>query len=270
MHITNFEVGNYTRLFLIAGNCVIENESIAMDTAGQLHEICTDLNIPLIYKSSFDKANRTSSKSFRGIGIDKGLQILQKIKQTYNIPVLTDVHEYTPLNEVADVVDVLQTPSLLARQTDFIQAVANEGLPMNIKKGQFMAPSDMIHVVMKAKETGNQNIMVCERGYVFGYNDLISDPRSLVDLRHTGCPVIYDASHSIQTPGSEADCSGGDRTYIKPLARAAVANGVAGIFIETHPDPDNALCDGPNSYRLDSIKKLLIELQQIDNIIKQL
>ena len=270
MQLCNFEVGENNPFFLIAGPCVIESETMAMDTAGQLKEITDQLGIPFIYKSSYDKANRSSHESYRGPGIEQGLAILDKVKTSLNIPVLTDVHEDSPLEEIAKVVDVLQTPAFLCRQTNFIQSVANKGLPVNIKKGQFLAPWDMLNVVEKAKATGNDNIMVCERGASFGYNYLVSDMRSLVIMRETGCPVVFDATHSVQMPGGQGNKSGGQREFVPALARAATAVGVAGIFMETHPDPDQALSDGPNSWPLDQIKSLLETLKSIDISIKQL
>jgi 2-dehydro-3-deoxyphosphooctonate aldolase (KDO 8-P synthase) len=241
---------------------------MAMDTAAKLKEECDSLGIYLIYKSSFDKANRSSHESYRGPGIEVGLKILQKVKQELGLPVLTDVHEDTPLDEVADVVSVLQTPAFLCRQTGFIQKVAATGLPVNIKKGQFLAPWDMQHVVAKAMATGNENIMVCERGVSFGYNNLVSDMRSLAVMKETGCPVVFDATHSVQLPGGQGASSGGQREMVPVLARAAVAAGIHGLFMETHPDPDNALSDGPNSWRLDQMGSLLALLLQIDGVVK--
>ncbi len=269
MQLCNFEVNQNSPVFLIAGPCVIESEDMAMDTAGRLKEITDQLDIPFIYKSSYDKANRTSLESYRGPGIEEGLAILNKVKTSLNVPVLTDVHEDSPLNEVADVVDVLQTPAFLCRQTNFIQAVAEQGLPVNIKKGQFLAPWDMVNVVEKAKATGNDNIMVCERGASFGYNYLVSDMRSLVIMRETNCPVIFDATHSVQMPGGQGKQSGGQREFVPALARAATAVGVAGIFMETHPNPDKALSDGPNSWPLDKMKELLETIKLIDTDVKQ-
>ncbi len=268
MNITNFEVGIDKPFFLIAGPCVIESEQLALDTAWELKSITESLNIAFIYKSSFDKANRSSAKSFRGLGFEKGLAILDKVKQTVKVPVLTDVHEDTPLNEVAAVVDVLQTPAFLCRQTNFIQSVAACGKPVNIKKGQFLAPWDMKHVVDKARATGNQKIMVCERGVSFGYNNLITDMRSLVIMRATGAPVVMDVTHSVQLPGGQGESSGGQREFIPSLARAAVAVGVAGLFMETHPNPDKALSDGPNSWPLDKMAVLLQTLKAIDGLVK--
>ncbi len=268
MKLCNFEIGQDKPFFLIAGPCVIESEQLALDTAAQLKAITDELAIPFIYKSSFDKANRSSHSSFRGMGIKEGLRILAKVRQQIGVPVLTDVHEDTPLNEVASVVDVLQTPAFLCRQTNFIQNVARQGLPVNIKKGQFLAPWDMVNVVEKAKAIGNNNIMVCERGVSFGYNNLVSDMRSLAIMRNTGCPVIFDATHSVQLPGGQGNTSGGQREFVPILARAAVAVGVAGIFIETHIQPDYAFSDGPNSWPLDKMAKLLKTLKTIDNTIK--
>jgi len=269
MKLCGFAAGIEHPLFLIAGPCVIESEQLAIDTAGQLKSITDELGIPFIYKSSYDKANRTSSKSYRGPGIDEGLRILQKVKDELGVPVLTDVHEDTPLDEVASVVDVLQTPAFLVRQTNFIQNVARQGKPVNIKKGQFQAPWDMQNVVAKAREVGNEQIMVCERGASFGYNTLISDMRGLAIMRDTGCPVVFDATHSVQQPGGQGATSGGQREYVPVLARAAVASGIAGIFMETHPDPDKALSDGPNALPLDKMKSLLTVLKQIDDTVKQ-
>jgi 2-dehydro-3-deoxyphosphooctonate aldolase (KDO 8-P synthase) len=269
MKLCGFEVGLDKPLFLIAGPCVIESEQLALDTAAQLKEITSNLNIPFIYKSSFDKANRSSHSSFRGVGIEQGLKILETVKHKCQVPVLTDVHEDTPLAEVASVVDVLQTPAFLCRQTNFIQSVAQQGLPVNIKKGQFLAPWDMINVVEKAKAVGNNDIMVCERGVSFGYNNLVSDMRSLAVMRETHCPVIFDATHSVQLPGGQGSSSGGQREFVPVLARAAVAVGIAGIFMETHPQPDQALSDGPNSWPLDQMAILLETLKLIDNTIKK-
>ena len=253
---------------MIAGPCVIESRAMALETAGQLKDIAARLHIPFIYKSSFDKANRTSSKSYRGPGIEEGLRILQEVRQTLGVPVLTDVHEDTPLDEVAEVVDVLQTPAFLCRQTNFIQNVARLGKPVNIKKGQFLAPWDMKNVVEKARETGNTQIMVCERGVSFGYNNLVSDMRSLAVMRDTGCPVVFDATHSVQLPGGQGASSGGQREFVPVLARAAVAAGVAGLFMETHPTPDKALSDGPNAWPLDRMEELLGILKAIDAAVK--
>ncbi|MEM9532880.1 MAG: 3-deoxy-8-phosphooctulonate synthase [Pseudomonadota bacterium] len=268
MKLWKYEVGNSAPLFLIAGPCVIESEQLALDTAGLLKEICTGLDIPLIYKSSFDKANRSSLSSFRGLGMDQGLAILEKVKAQIGVPVITDVHEDTPLADVASVVDVLQTPAFLCRQTNFIVNVCSQGLPVNIKKGQFLAPWDMQNVVDKAQSTGNEQIMVCERGASFGYNNLVSDMRSLPTLRATRCPVVFDATHSVQLPGGKGHASGGQREHVPVLARAAVAVGVAGLFMETHPDPDNALSDGPNAWPLDRMAALLGQLRQLDLVAK--
>jgi 2-dehydro-3-deoxyphosphooctonate aldolase (KDO 8-P synthase) len=268
MQLCNFEVGLDQPFFLIAGTCVIESEQMTLDTAGKLKEIADELNIPFIYKSSFDKANRSSLGSFRGPGLEKGLQILEKVKQQLNVPVLTDVHEDTPLAEVAAVVDVLQTPAFLCRQTNFIQSVAELGKPVNIKKGQFLAPWDMANVAAKAKATGNQQIMVCERGVSFGYNNLVSDMRSLAVMRDTGCPVVFDATHSVQLPGGQGNVSGGQREHVPVLARAAVAVGIAGLFMESHPKPEEALSDGPNSWPLHRMKELLEMLVTIDRAVK--
>jgi 2-dehydro-3-deoxyphosphooctonate aldolase (KDO 8-P synthase) len=268
MELCGFEVGLDQPLFLIAGPCVIESEQLALDTAGYLKELTTALNIPFIYKSSFDKANRSSHESFRGLGIEKGLEILAKVKQQIGVPVLTDVHEDTPLAEVASVVDVMQTPAFLCRQTNFIQQVAAQGIPVNIKKGQFLAPWDMANVANKAKATGNQQIMVCERGVSFGYNNLVSDMRSLAVMRDTDCPVVFDATHSVQLPGGQGNCSGGQREFVPVLARAAVAAGVSGLFMETHPDPAKALSDGPNAWPLYRMKELLEVLLTIDRAVK--
>ncbi|TPQ25750.1 3-deoxy-8-phosphooctulonate synthase [Methylomonas koyamae] len=268
MQLCNFEAGLDKPLFLIAGTCVIESEQMTLDTAGKLKEITDELGIPFIYKSSFDKANRSSMSSFRGLGLETGLQILEKVKQQLNVPVLTDVHEDTPLAEVAAVVDVMQTPAFLCRQTNFIQSVAAQGIPVNIKKGQFMAPWDMGNVVAKAKATGNDKIMVCERGVSFGYNNLVSDMRSLAVMRDTDCPVVFDATHSVQLPGGQGSCSGGQREHVPVLARAAVAVGVAGLFMETHPKPEEALSDGPNSWPLHRMQELLETLMTIDRAVK--
>ena len=268
MKLCGFEVGLNQPLFLIAGPCVIESEQLALDTAGYLKELTTELNIPFIYKSSFDKANRSSHETFRGLGVEKGLEILAKVKQQIGVPVLTDVHEDTPLAEVASVVDVMQTPAFLCRQTNFIQAVAAQGIPVNIKKGQFLAPWDMANVANKAKATGNQNIMVCERGVSFGYNNLVSDMRSLAVMRDTDCPVVFDATHSVQLPGGQGSCSGGQREFVPVLARAAVAVGVSGIFMETHPNPAEAKSDGPNSWPLHRMRELLETLLILDRAVK--
>ncbi|MDX1810986.1 MAG: 3-deoxy-8-phosphooctulonate synthase [Gammaproteobacteria bacterium] len=269
MKLTHFEVGLDKPLFLIAGPCVIESEELAMESAGQLKTLCNELGISFIYKSSFDKANRSSLNSFRGLGLEKGLAILEKVKTELNLPVLTDVHEDTPLAEVASVVDVLQTPAFLCRQTNFIQAVASQGKPVNIKKGQFMAPWDMGNVVDKAKATGNEQIMVCDRGVSFGYNNLVSDMRALAVMRNTNCPVVFDATHSVQLPGGQGSSSGGQREFVPVLARAAVAAGVSGLFMETHPNPEQALSDGPNAWPLGKMKELLTTLIEIDQLVKQ-
>jgi 2-dehydro-3-deoxyphosphooctonate aldolase (KDO 8-P synthase) len=268
MQLCDFEVGLEQPLFLIAGPCVIESEQLALDTASELQQICRKLQIAFIYKSSFDKANRSSSKSYRGPGIDKGLAILEKVRSSLNVPVLTDVHEDTPLDEVASVVDVMQTPAFLVRQTNFIQNVAAQQKPVNIKKGQFQSPWDMKQVVAKALETGNQQIMVCERGASFGYNNLVSDMRSLAVMRDTGCPVVFDATHSVQLPGGQGSSSGGQREFVPVLARAAVAVGVSGLFMETHPDPQKALSDGPNAWPLADMESLLEVLIRLDQATK--
>nr|WP_207143760.1 3-deoxy-8-phosphooctulonate synthase [Thiococcus pfennigii] len=264
----DFEVGLDRPLFLIAGPCVIESEALAEETAGRLKEIATDLGIPFIYKSSFDKANRSSGASFRGPGLERGLAILEAVRTRLGVPVLTDVHEDTPLAEVASVVDVLQTPAFLCRQTNFIRTVAAQGRPVNIKKGQFLAPWDMAQVVAKARATGNETILVCERGVSFGYNNLVSDMRALAVMRATGCPVVFDATHSVQLPGGQGDRSGGQREFVPVLARAAVATGVAGLFMETHPDPDRALSDGPNAWPLGRMAALLATLVELDRLVK--
>jgi 2-dehydro-3-deoxyphosphooctonate aldolase (KDO 8-P synthase) len=269
MKLCGFEVGLDQPLFLIAGPCVIESELLALDTAGQLKEITGRLGIPFIYKSSFDKANRTSVSGHRGPGIEEGLRILGEVKRQIGVPVLTDVHEYTPMNEVAAVVDVLQTPAFLCRQTDFIQNVCRAGKPVNIKKGQFLSPWEMKFVAEKAKATGNEQIMVCERGASFGYNNLVSDMRSLAVMRDTGCPVVFDATHSVQLPGGAGGKSGGQREFVPVLARAAVAVGIAGIFMETHPDPDKALSDGPNAWPLRKMAALLETLLELDRVTKR-
>lgn len=268
MKLCGFNAGIEHPLFLIAGPCVIENETLIIDTAGTLKEITDALGIPFIFKSSFDKANRSSHKSFRGPGMEGGLAILEKVKAQIGVPVLTDVHEDTPLNEVAAVVDVLQTPAFLCRQTNFIQAVASQGKPVNIKKGQFLSPWDMKNVSDKALAVGNKQIMVCERGASFGYNNLVSDMRSLAVMRDCGVPVVFDATHSVQLPGGQGSCSGGQREFVPVLARAAVAAGVSGIFMETHPDPAKALSDGPNAWPLDQMQALLSTLKMLDDAIK--
>ena len=269
MKLLNFEVGNHIPFFLIAGNCVLESRESAIETAGKLKEITKNLGIPLLYKSSFDKANRSSKDGFRGPGIEEGLKILSDIKSQIDVPVITDVHDDSPLDEIADVVDVLQTPSFLCRQTNFILNVAKQGKPVNIKKGQFLSPNEMQNVVNKAHSTGNKDIMVCERGFTFGYNNLVSDMRSLPILRNTNCPVIYDATHSVQLPGGKGRRSGGCREFVRVLARAAIAVGVAGLFIETHENPDQALSDGPNSWPLNRMNDLLEPLISIDQVVKK-
>jgi 2-dehydro-3-deoxyphosphooctonate aldolase (KDO 8-P synthase) len=266
--ICGFRVGGDAPFFLIAGPCVIESEQLAIDTAGQLKEITQDLGISFIYKSSFDKANRSSAGSYRGPGFEQGLQILAEVKRQLQVPLITDVHEYTDIDAVAEVVDVLQTPAFLCRQTDFIQKVARAGLPVNLKKGQFLAPWDMKNVVDKARAVGNERLMVCERGVSFGYNNLVCDPRSLAVLRQTGSPVVFDATHSVQLPGGQGQSSGGQREFVPVLARAAVAVGVAGLFMETHPQPENALSDGPNAWPLGQMKTLLEQLGALDRCAK--
>ena len=268
MKLCGFDVGLDQPLFLLAGPCVIGSMELARETAGQLKEISERLNIPFIYKSSFDKANRTSNDSFRGPGIEKGLMILESIKKEFDLPVLTDVHEDTPMDEVAAVVDVLQTPAFLCRQTNFIQRVAATGRAVNIKKGQFLAPWDMTHVVEKARSAGNEQIMVCERGASFGYGNLVSDMRSLAIMRDTNCPVVFDATHSVQLPGGQGASSGGQREFVPVLARAAVAVGVAGVFMETHPDPSVAKSDGPNAWPLDKMEALLSGMIELDRVVK--
>ena len=269
MQLCGFEVGLDRPLFLIAGPCVIESEQLQIDVAGKLKEITARLGINFIFKSSFDKANRTSIGSFRGPGMEEGLRVLAEVKRQLGVPVLTDVHEYTPMDEVASVVDVLQTPAFLVRQTDFITKVCATGKPVNIKKGQFLSPWDMKPVVEKAKSTGNGNIMVCERGASFGYNNLVSDMRSLAVMRDTGCPVVFDATHSVQLPGGQGSSSGGQREFVPVLARAAVAVGVAGVFMETHPDPSKALSDGPNAWPLGKMEALLETMLELDAITKR-
>lgn len=268
MRVGHFDVGLEHPFFLIAGPCVIESEQLALDTAGELKEITERLGIPFIYKSSFDKANRTSHQSFRGLGVEEGLRILQLVKDTIGVPVVTDVHEDSPLDEVASVVDMLQTPAFLCRQTNFIRRVVEQGKPVNIKKGQFLAPWDMKHVVDKARSFGDAPILVCERGASFGYNNLVSDMRSLVVMRDTQCPVVFDATHSVQLPGGQGATTGGQRVMVPVLARAAIAVGVAGIFMETHPNPDEALSDGPNSWPLGKMASLLESLVEIDRVVK--
>lgn len=269
MNLTHFIADNNQPFFLIAGPCVIESESLVMDVAGQLKEITNELKIPFIFKSSFDKANRSSHTSFRGPGIEKGLHILEKVKKQLQLPVLTDVHEDTPLHEISKVVDVLQTPAFLCRQTNFIQNVMQCGLPVNIKKGQFLSPWEMKNVVEKAKATGNEQVMVCERGACFGYNNLISDMRSLAVMKEFNCPVVFDATHSVQLPGGLGGSSGGQREFVPVLARAAIAVGIAGLFMETHPNPDHALSDPATSWPLSKIKELLIVLKNIDHVVKE-
>lgn len=270
MKLCGFDVGLDKPLFLIAGPCVIESEQMALDTAGQLKEICQKLGIPFIYKSSYDKANRSSGKTFRGFGMEAGLKILEKVKAQIGVPVLTDVHSEDEIGPVAAVVDVLQTPAFLCRQTDFIHAVAKSGKPVNIKKGQFLSPWDMKNVVDKAREvSGGDTIMVCERGASFGYNNLVSDMRSLAVMRNTGCPVVFDATHSVQLPGGQGTASGGQREFVPVLARAAVAAGIAGLFMETHPDPAKALSDGPNAFPLGHLQELLKTLKALDALVKQ-
>jgi 2-dehydro-3-deoxyphosphooctonate aldolase (KDO 8-P synthase) len=268
MNLCGFEVGPDKPIFLIAGTCVVESEAMTIDTAGALKEITDSLGIPYIYKSSFDKANRSSRDSFRGPGMEEGLRILSEVKSQLGLPVLTDVHEDTPMDEVASVVDVLQTPAFLARQTNYILKVASQGKPVNIKKGQFLSPWEMQNVVDKARSTGNEDIMVCERGFSFGYNNLVSDMRSLAIMRSTGSPVVFDATHSVQLPGGKGTSSGGQREFIPVLARAATAAGVSGLFMETHPDPEKALSDGPNAWPLDKMRALLETLKEIDGVVK--
>jgi 2-dehydro-3-deoxyphosphooctonate aldolase (KDO 8-P synthase) len=269
MRLGAWEIGPDRPLFLIAGPCVIESEQLVMDTAGQLLELTEELEIPFIFKASFDKANRSSLGSFRGPGLERGLEILGRVREHIGVPVLTDVHEETPLGEVADVVDVLQTPAFLCRQTDFIQAVVSQGKPVNLKKGQFLAPWDMKNVVDKARATGNDQLMVCERGVSFGYNNLVSDMRSLAVMRETGCPVVFDATHSVQLPGGQGGSSGGQREFVPLLARAAVAAGISGLFMETHPRPEQALSDGPNSWPLAHMRELLETLLELDRVVKR-
>jgi 2-dehydro-3-deoxyphosphooctonate aldolase (KDO 8-P synthase) len=268
MKLCGFEVGLDAPFFLIAGPCVIESEELALTTASDLKQISAELGIPFIYKSSFDKANRSSGSSYRGPGMEEGLRILQRVRDEVQVPVLTDVHEDTPLDEVSAVVDVLQTPAFLCRQTNFIQNVARTGKPVNIKKGQFLAPWDMKNVVDKARAVGNEQIMVCERGVSFGYNNLVSDMRSLAAMRDTGAPVVFDATHSVQLPGGQGSASGGQREYVPVLARAAIAAGVSGVFMETHPDPASALSDGPNAWPLGQMKALLATLKMLDDAVK--
>lgn len=269
MNLCGYTVGPDQPFFLIAGPCVVESEQLAIDTAAVLKEITERLSIPFIYKSSFDKANRSSSASFRGLGVEEGLRILAEVKRQVDVPVLTDVHEDTNIEEVASVVDVLQTPAFLCRQTNFIRRVTAPGVPVNIKKGQFLSPWDMQNVVDKATESGNRNIMVCERGASFGYNNLVSDMRSLAVMRETGCPVVFDATHSVQLPGGQGATSGGQREFVPVLARAAVAVGVSGLFMETHPRPEEALSDGPNAWPMGQIEELLTTLKALDAVSKQ-
>jgi 2-dehydro-3-deoxyphosphooctonate aldolase (KDO 8-P synthase) len=269
MKLLSFEAGLDRPFFLIAGPCVVESEALVLDVAGRLKDIAARLGIPFIFKASFDKANRSSRASFRGPGIEAGLKALARVRQEIGVPVLTDVHEDTPLAEVAEVVDVLQTPAFLCRQTNFIVAACSQGKPVNIKKGQFLSPWEMQNVVDKARSTGNADIMVCERGFSFGYNNLVSDMRSLSVMRSTGCPVVFDATHSVQLPGGKGDASGGQREFVPVLARAAVAAGVAGIFMETHPDPAKALSDGPNAWPLDRMGSLLSTLVELDLAVKK-
>ncbi|MGK0674345.1 MAG: 3-deoxy-8-phosphooctulonate synthase [Halothiobacillaceae bacterium] len=268
MRLCGFEVGIDQPLFLIAGPCVIESEKLILDTAATLKEITGRLGIPFIFKASFDKANRSSANSFRGLGLEEGLRILERVKTELGLPVLTDVHEDSPLDEVASVVDVLQTPAFLCRQTNFIQNVARQGKPVNIKKGQFLAPWDMKNVVDKGRAVGNDQIMVCERGVSFGYNTLVSDMRGLAIMRETGCPVVFDATHSVQQPGGQGTCSGGQREFVPVLARAAVASGISGVFMETHPNPERALSDGPNMWPLAKLEPLLVTLVELDRLVK--
>ncbi len=270
MKLCGFDVGIEHPFFLIAGPCVIESEQFAIDTAGELKEITQALQIPFIYKSSFDKANRTSLQSYRGPGMQEGLRILDEVKKQIRVPVLTDVHEDTPVEEVAAIVDIMQTPAFLCRQTSYIQRVARQGIPVNIKKGQFLSPWEMKNVVEKAIETGNKQILVCERGASFGYNNLVSDMRSVAVMRETGCPVVFDATHSVQLPGGGGNKTTGQRQFVPVLARAAVAAGVAGVFMETHPDPDNAPSDGPNMWPLQQMRVLLSTLKELDSAVKKM
>jgi 2-dehydro-3-deoxyphosphooctonate aldolase (KDO 8-P synthase) len=269
MNLCGFEVGPDQPLFLIAGTCVVESEAMTIDTAGALKEITDSLGMPFIYKSSFDKANRSSRDSYRGPGMEEGLRVLSEVKSQLDLPILTDVHEDTPMAEVASVVDVLQTPAFLARQTNYILRVASQGKPVNIKKGQFLSPWEMQNVVDKARSAGNENIMVCERGFSFGYNNLIADMRSLAIMRGTGSPVVFDATHSVQLPGGKGTSSGGQREFIPVLARAATAVGISGLFMETHPNPQQALSDGPNAWPLDKMRQLLETLMEIDGTVKK-
>ena len=270
MKLCGFDVGLDKPFFLIAGPCVVESEQLQIDTAGTLKEITTELGIPFIFKSSYDKANRSSGKTFRGPGMDEGLRILSEVKKQLGLPILTDVHTEQEVPVVASIVDVLQTPAFLCRQTDFIHAVARAGRPVNIKKGQFLAPTDMENVVNKAREaSGTDNIMVCERGASFGYNNLVSDMRSLAIMRNTHCPVVFDATHSVQLPGGQGSTSGGQREFVPVLARAAIATGVSGVFMETHPNPEKAMSDGPNAWPLGMMRELLYVLKEIDALVKQ-
>jgi 2-dehydro-3-deoxyphosphooctonate aldolase (KDO 8-P synthase) len=268
MRLCGFEAGPDRPFFLIAGPCVIESEGLVMEVAGRMQELTAELGIPYVFKASFDKANRSSKGSFRGPGMEEGLRILAEVRRQLGVPVLTDVHEDTPLAEVASVVDVLQTPAFLCRQTNFIVNTASQGKPVNIKKGQFLSPWEMRNVVEKARSTGNEQILVCERGFSFGYNNLVADMRSLAVMRETGCPVVFDATHSVQLPGGKGDASGGQREFVPVLARAAVAAGVAGVFMETHPDPAHALSDGPNAWPLDRMRALLAVMKEIDAAVK--
>jgi 2-dehydro-3-deoxyphosphooctonate aldolase (KDO 8-P synthase) len=268
MKLVDFEVGLDQPLFAILGPCVIEGEQFSLDVAYELKSITDELGIPFIFKSSFDKANRSSKNSFRGPGIEEGLRILERVKKEVGVPILTDVHEDTPFAEVASVVDVMQTPAFLCRQTNFIQNVAKQGIPVNIKKGQFLSPEEMANVVLKARDVGNEQIMVCERGFSFGYNNLVSDMRSLAIMRETNAPVVFDATHSVQLPGGQGSTSGGERKFVPVLARAAVAAGVSGVFMETHPDPSVAKSDGPNAWPLDRMRELLSTLQALDRVAK--
>jgi len=269
MKLLDFQVGIDQPLFLIAGPCVVESETLAVETAGQLRDMARRFGVPFIFKSSYDKANRSSLQSYRGPGIAEGLRVLESVRAQLGVPVLTDIHEDSPLDEVAAVVDVLQTPAFLCRQTNFILRAASQGKPVNIKKGQFLSPWEMTNVVAKARSTGNPGIMVCERGFSFGYNNLVSDMRSLAVLRDTGCPVVFDATHSVQLPGGKGNVSGGQREFVPVLARAAVAAGIAGLFMETHPDPDHALSDGPNAWPLHLMESLLEVLVEIDQVVKK-
>ena len=270
MKLCGFEAGLDKPLFVIAGPCVVESLQLALDTAGELKEICASLALPFVYKSSYDKANRSSIQSFRGLGMEAGLRILGEVRRQLDVPVLTDVHEMEEIGAAAAVVDVLQTPAFLCRQTNFICAVAAAGIPVNIKKGQFLAPGDMKNVVEKARSaSGRDNIMVCERGVTFGYNNLVSDMRSLMIMRETGCPVVFDATHSVQLPGGRGASSGGQREFVPVLARAAVASGISGVFMETHPRPEEALSDGPNAWPLKHVRRLLETLKELDGVVKR-